>query len=335
MSSSSRVVTTLLDGDWRASLGDLVLFEEIWKWGFGFGGFWRWCSEFELLFAGAHAFCLHHRISHRHRLLCLSPYVRRLRLLCPSSSFALSVVVVSSLHCSHHFRDATDQTAIDNYMVQQLDGTVNEWANAILAVSLALCKAGASVKKVPLYKFWLRTSIEVFTIKMPKGAPTNHVADFEQDESDSDSYKQQKLVAKTSSLGKTAREVRLRISMDLSRFARFVKIILIPHMIVRIIQERPEEPQIESKEDQPLVLVKPPTLLCIFVKPYTGVEVKERSQIFYTTDTFVLDDHDMTDSFVLEFPNELQILKEDVHAALPKYVDAPFVVDISNGEGIT
>ncbi|KAK9148245.1 hypothetical protein Scep_007002 [Stephania cephalantha] len=29
---------------------------------------------------------------------------------------------------------------------------------------------------------------------MPKGAPTNHVADFEQDESDSDSDKQQKLV---------------------------------------------------------------------------------------------------------------------------------------------
>ncbi|KAK9128055.1 hypothetical protein Syun_016852 [Stephania yunnanensis] len=49
-------------------------------------------------------------------------------------------------------------------MVQQLDGTVNEWvglgANAILAVSLAFCKARASVKKVPLYK----------------GAPTNHVA---------------------------------------------------------------------------------------------------------------------------------------------------------------
>ncbi|RWW46443.1 hypothetical protein BHE74_00047629 [Ensete ventricosum] len=45
-------------------------------------------------------------------------------------------------------------------MVQQLDGTQNEWgwckqklgANAILAVSLALCKAGASVKKIPLYQ---------------------------------------------------------------------------------------------------------------------------------------------------------------------------------------
>ncbi|RDX70017.1 hypothetical protein CR513_50791, partial [Mucuna pruriens] len=57
-------------------------------------------------------------------------------------------------------KDPTQQTAIDNLMVQQLDGTVNEWgwckqklgANAILAVSLAVCKAGASVLKTPLYK---------------------------------------------------------------------------------------------------------------------------------------------------------------------------------------
>ncbi|KAK9158700.1 hypothetical protein Scep_005274 [Stephania cephalantha] len=82
---------------------------------------------------------------------------------------------------------------------------------------------------------------------------------------------------------------------------------------IGVISERPEEPQIESKEDQPL----------------------ERSQIFYTADTFVLDDDDMTDSFVSEVPNELPILKEGVHAALPKYIDAPFVVDISKGEGIT
>ncbi|KAK9114563.1 hypothetical protein Syun_021360 [Stephania yunnanensis] len=67
---------------------------------------------------------------------------------------------------------------------------------------------------------------------------------------------------------------------------------------IGVISERPEEPQIESKEDQPL-------------------------------------DHDVTDSFVLEVSNELPILKEGVHAALPKYVDAPFVVDISKGEGIT
>ncbi|URE02884.1 hypothetical protein MUK42_05415 [Musa troglodytarum] len=57
-------------------------------------------------------------------------------------------------------KDPTEQAQIDNFMVQQLDGTQNEWgwckqklgANAILAVSLALCKAGASVKKIPLYQ---------------------------------------------------------------------------------------------------------------------------------------------------------------------------------------
>ncbi|CAA7399840.1 unnamed protein product [Spirodela intermedia] len=57
-------------------------------------------------------------------------------------------------------KDPTEQTAIDNFMVQELDGTSNEWgwckqrlgANAILAVSLAVCKAGATVKKIPLYQ---------------------------------------------------------------------------------------------------------------------------------------------------------------------------------------
>ncbi|KAM3217703.1 enolase [Capsicum annuum] len=57
-------------------------------------------------------------------------------------------------------KDPTDQTGLDNFMVHQLDGTQNEWgwckqklgANAILAVSLAVCKAGAAVRNVPLYK---------------------------------------------------------------------------------------------------------------------------------------------------------------------------------------
>ncbi|GER45396.1 enolase [Striga asiatica] len=57
-------------------------------------------------------------------------------------------------------KDPTDQIAIDNFMVQQLDGTQNEWgwckqklgANAILAVSLAVCKAGAAILNIPLYK---------------------------------------------------------------------------------------------------------------------------------------------------------------------------------------
>ncbi|KAK9148300.1 hypothetical protein Scep_007057 [Stephania cephalantha] len=78
---------------------------------------------------------------------------------------------------------------------------------------------------------------------------------------------------------------------------------------IDVISDRPEKPQIESEEGQPL--------------------------IFYTVDTFVLDDPDATDSFVLEVPNELSNLKEGVHFSLPEYVDASFVVDISKGEGIT
>ncbi|KAK9101022.1 hypothetical protein Scep_024452 [Stephania cephalantha] len=105
-------------------------------------------------------------------------------------------------------------------------------------------------------------------------------------------------------------------------------------MKIDVISDRTEKPQIESEEDQPLVLVQPPTFPCTFNKPYKGVEVKERSQIFYTADIFVLDDPDATDSFVLEVPNELPNLIEGVYASLPEYVDAPFVIAISKGEGI-
>ncbi|KAK9109712.1 hypothetical protein Sjap_017772 [Stephania japonica] len=104
---------------------------------------------------------------------------------------------------------------------------------------------------------------------------------------------------------------------------------------IDVILDRPEESQKESKEDQHLVLVKPPTLPCIFVRPYKGVVVKERSQIFYMVDTFVSDDHDLIDSYVLEVPNELLNLKEGMSAELPQAINASFVVDISKGEGIT
>ncbi|KAK9137536.1 hypothetical protein Sjap_008130 [Stephania japonica] len=104
---------------------------------------------------------------------------------------------------------------------------------------------------------------------------------------------------------------------------------------IEVVSERPEEPQKESKEDQPLVLVKLPTFPCIFVRPYKGVEVKERSQVLYTASIFVLDDQDEKESFVLEVSNELLILKDGVQAALPKYVDASFIVDISKRESIT
>ncbi|KAK9169502.1 hypothetical protein Syun_001642 [Stephania yunnanensis] len=106
-------------------------------------------------------------------------------------------------------------------------------------------------------------------------------------------------------------------------------------MKIYVISDKPEKSQIECEEDQPLVLVQPPTLPCTFGTPYKGVKLKERSHIFYTTDTFVLDDPDAIDSFMLEVPNELLNLKEGMYALMPKYVDAPFVVDINKGEGIT
>ncbi|KAK9162500.1 hypothetical protein Syun_003402 [Stephania yunnanensis] len=106
-------------------------------------------------------------------------------------------------------------------------------------------------------------------------------------------------------------------------------------MNIDVNSDKLKKPQIESEEDQLLVFVQPPTLTCTFGTPYKGAEVRERLKIFYTADTFALGDPDTIDSFVLEAPNELLNLKEGVHASLPKYVDAPFAVDISKGEGIT
>merc|ERR1719384_831327 len=57
--------------------------------------------------------------------------------------------------------DVREQAAIDKKMVEELDGTRNEWgwsksklgANAILAVSMAVCRAGATASEMPLYKY--------------------------------------------------------------------------------------------------------------------------------------------------------------------------------------
>ncbi|KAK9097022.1 hypothetical protein Sjap_022519 [Stephania japonica] len=101
---------------------------------------------------------------------------------------------------------------------------------------------------------------------------------------------------------------------------------------IDVVLERSKEPKKRSKEDQPLVLVTPPYLPVKFIK---GVVIKELSQIFYMADTFVSDDDDAIDSYVLEVLNELLRLKEGMYDELPKAIDAPFVVDISKGEGIT
>eukprot|EP00928_Gymnodinium_smaydae_P020927 TRINITY_DN180_c1_g1_i1.p1 TRINITY_DN180_c1_g1~~TRINITY_DN180_c1_g1_i1.p1 ORF type:complete len:861 (+),score=246.89 TRINITY_DN180_c1_g1_i1:164-2746(+) len=60
--------------------------------------------------------------------------------------------------------DVTDQAGIDKLMVEELDGSKNEWgwskaklgANAILAVSMAVCRAGAAARDEPLYMYIAR-----------------------------------------------------------------------------------------------------------------------------------------------------------------------------------
>merc|ERR1712187_458204 len=57
--------------------------------------------------------------------------------------------------------DVTKQVEIDKLMVETIDGTQNEWgwsksslgANAILAVSMAICRAGAASMQMPLYEY--------------------------------------------------------------------------------------------------------------------------------------------------------------------------------------
>merc|ERR1711971_1504774 len=57
--------------------------------------------------------------------------------------------------------DVTKQSELDKMMVEALDGTQNEWgwsksklgANAILAVSMAACRAGAAASGMPLYQY--------------------------------------------------------------------------------------------------------------------------------------------------------------------------------------
>ena len=74
--------------------------------------------------------------------------------------------------------DVTQQEKIDKLMVESLDGSKNEWgwcksklgANAILAVSLAVCRGGAHVSKVPLYAYIAKlagNSTDKFTLPVP------------------------------------------------------------------------------------------------------------------------------------------------------------------------
>merc|ERR1712232_288778 len=57
--------------------------------------------------------------------------------------------------------EVTRQSEIDKFMVQELDGSQSDWgwsksvlgANAILAVSMAVCRAGAASMQMPLYEY--------------------------------------------------------------------------------------------------------------------------------------------------------------------------------------
>ncbi|HEY3396514.1 MAG TPA: phosphopyruvate hydratase [Armatimonadota bacterium] len=63
--------------------------------------------------------------------------------------------------------DATDQIAIDSYMIE-LDGTPNKsklGANAILGVSLAVAKAAAEAVELPLYKYL--GGVNAYTLPVP------------------------------------------------------------------------------------------------------------------------------------------------------------------------
>lgn len=75
-------------------------------------------------------------------------------------------------------KECTDQKALDDFMVQELDATQNEWgwckqklgANAILAVSLALARAGAGFHGIPLYQYIARIAglpEDKFTLPVP------------------------------------------------------------------------------------------------------------------------------------------------------------------------
>ena len=58
-------------------------------------------------------------------------------------------------------KDYRDQKGIDKLMSEQLDGSKNEYgwnkaklgANAILSVSMAICRAAAAAQNIPLYSY--------------------------------------------------------------------------------------------------------------------------------------------------------------------------------------
>merc|ERR1719421_762949 len=73
---------------------------------------------------------------------------------------------------------ATEQQKIDKYMCKDLDGSANEWgwsksklgANTVLAVSMAVCRAGAAAKGITLYEHIAELderSVDSFVMPVP------------------------------------------------------------------------------------------------------------------------------------------------------------------------
>ncbi|KAK9117129.1 hypothetical protein Sjap_016076 [Stephania japonica] len=104
---------------------------------------------------------------------------------------------------------------------------------------------------------------------------------------------------------------------------------------IEVTLTRPEDLQQESKDDQSFILVNPPTLPYIFDDFNMEVDVKERSKTFCTADTFVLDDPEIIDSYVLEVPNKLPFLNRCVSVLLPNARGESIILGYSLLEGIT
>ncbi|KAK9116284.1 hypothetical protein Sjap_015231 [Stephania japonica] len=104
---------------------------------------------------------------------------------------------------------------------------------------------------------------------------------------------------------------------------------------IEVTLTRPEELQQESKDDQSFVLVNPPTLPYIFDDFDMEVEEKEHLKTFFTADTFVLDDSEIIDSYVLEVPNTLPFLNKGVSVSLPNARGESIILGYSLLEGIT
>ncbi|KAK9117631.1 hypothetical protein Sjap_016578 [Stephania japonica] len=104
---------------------------------------------------------------------------------------------------------------------------------------------------------------------------------------------------------------------------------------IEVTLTRPEDLQQESKDDQSFVLVNPPTLPYIFDDFDMEVDVLERSKTFCTADTFVLDDPEIIDSYVLEVPDKLSFLNKGVSVSLPNARGESIILRYSLLEGIT